>query len=166
MDRFIVHSNTAFEASNNFFLGDFFDTLRPSYQPPSAYVLSHRLLDAEKARVQLVEMGYLKASNFFTLLFDGWEDRKRRSIYGTVAAQLNMDPIILGLEELTGKRATAQCYLETIQTSMRRMDVGDGKQFIALTTDNPSVMQLFRSEFQKKFYWVLVSKTNIFSNKL
>jgi hypothetical protein len=102
-------------------------------------------------------MARLKACNWFTLLFDRWEDKKRRSIYGSVAAQLNKDPIILGLENLTGKRATANTYLETIQTSMQKMDIADGKQFIALTTDNPSVMQLFCSEFQKKFYWVLVS---------
>jgi hypothetical protein len=127
-------------------------------------VLSHRLLDGEKARVHLTEMARLKACNWFMLLFDRWEDKKRRSIYGSVAAQLNKDPIILGLENLTGKRATANTYLETIQTSMQKMDIGDGKQFIALTTDNPSVMQLFRSEFQKKFYWVLVSNDTLRSD--
>ncbi|KAG1774943.1 hypothetical protein EV702DRAFT_973940 [Suillus placidus] len=34
------------------------------------------------------------------------------------------------------------------------MEIGDGHNIIAATTDNPTVMKAFRWKFQEKFYWV------------
>ncbi|KAG2140571.1 hypothetical protein DEU56DRAFT_734975 [Suillus clintonianus] len=33
------------------------------------------------------------------------------------------------------------------------MEIGDGRNIIAATTDNPTVMKAFRRKFQEKFYW-------------
>ncbi|KAI6130724.1 hypothetical protein EDD16DRAFT_1470093 [Pisolithus croceorrhizus] len=35
------------------------------------------------------------------------------------------------------------------------MEIEDARNFIAVTTDNPTVMQSFCQKFQDKFYWVL-----------
>jgi hypothetical protein len=74
-----------------------------------------------------------------------------------VAAEVGQYPTLLGLDDLTGNRGSADKYLETLVGAMGKMDITDGKNVIALTTDNPKVMQSFRHKFQTSFHWVLVS---------
>jgi len=114
-------------------------------------------MDAEAARVQVEDVAQLKTRKRLTLIFDGWEDKLRRSIYGTVAAERLRPPVVLSLNELKGKRGTAETYLETAKCALKKMDQDDGRNFIALTTDDPTVMQSFRRKFEDSYYWVLVS---------
>lgn len=154
--RFVVHANAAFAIAENWYFRDFLDTLRPSYSAPSRYILSHSIMDGESARVQIEEVDRVKPRKRLTLLIDGWEDKLRRSLYGTVASEVNQYPVVLGLEDMTGHRGSAEKILATSQKAMDAMELGDGHNFIALTTDNPTVMQSFRGRFQFKFPWVLV----------
>ncbi|KAG2742505.1 hypothetical protein P692DRAFT_20879194 [Suillus brevipes Sb2] len=48
--RFIVHANIPFLVAENWFFHNFLDEIRPSYQAPSRYVLSHSIMDSEVAR--------------------------------------------------------------------------------------------------------------------
>jgi hypothetical protein len=154
---FVVHANLAFRATENPFFHEFLNVIRPSYVPPTRYVLSHSIMDGEAARVQLEDHHRLKALPRLTLLFDGWEDKRRRSLYGSVASQIGEDPIVLSLDDLTGKRGSAQTYLETAVAALKRNELENPTNIIALTTDNPTVMQSFRRKFQDQFFWVLVS---------
>ncbi|KAL0056561.1 hypothetical protein AAF712_016835 [Marasmius tenuissimus] len=61
----------------------------------------------------------------------------------------------MGLEDLTGFRGNADKLLETALTSMRNMGVGKAKCFIALVTDNPSVMKSFRKKFEGEYEWII-----------
>ncbi|KAJ7229317.1 ribonuclease H-like domain-containing protein, partial [Mycena haematopus] len=112
-------------------------------------------LDAEAADVFLAEAKRLQSSELLTMLEDGWEDRLRRSIYGCVAAAINISPIIMSLDDLTGERGNADKCLDIAVNSLKLMGDPDGKKFIALTTDNPTTMRAFRRRFQEKFFWVL-----------
>ena len=114
-------------------------------------------MDAEAARAQVEDMTRLKARKRLTLLFDGWEDRLRRSLYGTVAAEHGEPPSVLSLDELTGSRGTAEKYLETTKAALKKMDLDDGRNFVALTTDNPTVMQAYRRLMRNAFFWIIVS---------
>ena len=152
----MVHANIAFAAAENWYFRDFLDELRPSYSAPSRYVLSHTIMNGEAARVQIEEMDRLKPRKRLTLLIDGWEDKLKRSLYGTVASEVNQYPVVLGLEDMTGHRGSAEKVLEVSRKAMNGMGLGDGQNFIALTTDNPTVMQFFRGRFNGKFTWVLV----------
>ncbi|KAJ6591877.1 hypothetical protein B0H10DRAFT_2233193 [Mycena sp. CBHHK59/15] len=77
--RFLIHANVSFRSSENEYLGDFLNDIRPSYNAPSRYELSHTLLDAEAADVFLKDSSRLQKSEMLTLLEDGWEDRLKRS---------------------------------------------------------------------------------------
>ena len=121
-------------------------------------MLSHSILESEVARVQLEDLERLENSRNQTLLYDGWEDGLGRSIYGAVSASVGEYPIILGLDDMTGRRGTAEGYLESIKGAMRKGGIAEGKQVLALTTDNPSVMKSFRRLFQAEFPWVLVQE--------
>lgn len=147
----------SFRSAEDPFLHEWLDVIRPSYTTPSRYVLSHTIMDAEAARIQIEDIARLKATKRLTLLFDGWNDKLRRSLYGSVASQLGEPPIVLSLDNLTGHRGSADKYLETAKGALKKMDLEDGLNFIALTTDDPTVMQSFRRKFQEEFYWVLVS---------
>ncbi len=114
-------------------------------------------MDAEAARVQIKEIDRVKKTKHLTVLFDGWEDKLRRSLYGTVAAKVGEYPTVLSLDELTGHCGSAEKYLETAKKAMKNMEIEDGWNIIALTMDNPTVMQAFRWKFQNIYYWVLVS---------
>ena len=88
------------------------------YKAPSRYVLSGTTLDAEAARVELLEIGMLKSRMNMTLLVDGWEDIAQRSLYGTVVAEVRESPVVLGLSDLTGKRATADAIVAVCEENI------------------------------------------------
>jgi hypothetical protein len=77
------------------------------------------------------------------ILWDGWEDKQWHSIYGCVSAQLNQSPIVLGLDDMSRNHGTANGYMESIKKCLKIMKLDNGKGIIALTTNNPSVMQAF-----------------------
>ncbi|KAJ6540757.1 ribonuclease H-like domain-containing protein [Mycena capillaripes] len=110
----------------------------------------------QAADVFLREVDRLQNSKLLTLLEDGWEDMLKRSIYGVVAAGIDSFPIIMSLDDLTGERGNAAKCLDIAVNSLQLMGVPDARNFIALTTDNPTTMKAFRREFQKKFFWVLI----------
>ncbi|KAJ7733867.1 hypothetical protein DFH07DRAFT_780507 [Mycena maculata] len=155
--RFIVHINSAFLAHNPYLLA-WIKAIRPTYDPPLRYVLSGKLLQAENSRVHLEEVQRLRGTKRITLLFDAWEDMLRRSLYGTVGAGVDAYPSLISLDDMTGNHGSADQYMSTITGALEKMDIGDAKNIIALTTDNPNVMQSFRRKFQAKFPWVLLSK--------
>jgi hypothetical protein len=156
MLSFIVHANIAFSASENWYFREFLNELRPSYESPSRFVLSHSIMDSEAARVQLEELHRLSKRSRLTLLYDGWDDRIGRSLYGAVASEVNQYPVVLSLDDMTGHRGSADMLLKTSQKALKNMDMDDGRKLIALTTDNPTVMQAYRRKFQASYYWILV----------
>lgn len=155
--RFIVHANIPLSAAENWYFRSFMDEIRPSYNVPSRYVLTHSIMDAELCRVQIEEIARLKERKRLTFLIDGWEDKLKRSLYGSLAAEVNKYPVVLNLGDMTGCRGSATGLMETAERALKTMEVEDGENFIAITTDNPTVMQAFRRRFREKFYWVLVS---------
>ncbi|KAJ7789250.1 hypothetical protein B0H14DRAFT_2627411 [Mycena olivaceomarginata] len=59
------------------------------------------------------------------------------------------------LDDLTGERGNAVKCLDIAVNSLGHMGDPSARNFIALTTDNPAIMQSFRRLFQAKFFWVL-----------
>ncbi|CAK5283387.1 unnamed protein product [Mycena citricolor] len=153
--RFVVHSNSAFRISENPYLKEWINTLRPSYEIPSRYVLSNRLMQAEVSRVKLEEIARVQAQTRQTILFDGWEDKMRRSLYGTVSAGMGEFPTVLALTDMSGNRGSADNYVTTVKDALANMEIADAKNMIALTTDNPTVMRSFRTKFQLSYPWIL-----------
>jgi hypothetical protein len=141
--RYLVHSNTSFRSSDNYFLHSFLNTIHPSYDLPSASVCSHTLLDAEALHIYVEELKHVKASKYQTMLYDRWEDKQRRSIYECVTVEPNTSPVILGLDDMTGTRGTADGYLKLTRKYLKWMDITDGQNIIVLTTNNPTVRQAF-----------------------
>ncbi|KAG1807686.1 uncharacterized protein BJ212DRAFT_1303393 [Suillus subaureus] len=153
--QFFIHANIPFYAGGDFYFHQFLNEIWPSYTTPTRYVLSHSLLNSEAARVKLEEVDRLKGRRLLTLLLDGWEDKLRRSLYGSLAAEVKQHPIILALEDMMGVRGTVDNLMAMLEKAMKAMEIGDGKKIVAATTNNPTVMQSFRQKFQTKFYWVL-----------
>ena len=156
LTRFIVHMNLPFQLSKNWYFQDFLCDLHPLYTSPSRYVISHSIMDSKAARVCLEELDCVKKSKKLTYLIDGWEDLLKQSIYRSVAAEVGKYPTMLSLEDMTGNQAMAEGIMDAAEKAMQEMDLLDGKHFIAVTTDNPTVMQAFQRKFQSKYFWVLV----------
>lgn len=153
-----MHGNLPFLSSSNWYFTDFVHELCPSYSPSSPYVLSHTILDSEHTQVHLEDMERLSSRHRLTLLLDGWEDLLRWSLYGSVAAEVNQPPIVLSLDDLTGKQGNFDTLLGVTQGAFDRMQL-DPKKFVACTTDNPTTMCAYRQRLQKKFPWLLVCIT-------
>jgi hypothetical protein len=113
-------------------------------------------MDAEAARVQLKDLKYLETRSKLMLLIDEWEDVLRRSLYGFVVAEVKEQPVVLTLEDFTGERATAEGLKIASVKALEEMDLKDAKKLIAVTTDNPTVMVLYRKKMVSKFHWLLV----------
>lgn len=131
--------------------------MRPMYKPPSRYVLRHTILDAESARIQILEEEGLKTRQYMTLLCDGWDDAAGRSVYATLAVEVKKPPIILGLEDMTGQRTNANAILEVNEKNLKHMGV-DVLQIAGLCTDNPSTMLAMRREWEHKYPKTIVSQ--------
>ena len=77
-------------------------------------------------------------------------------MYGTIAAEVQQFPVVLSLANLTGHCASLDKIFEVAVQALQTMELEDGQNFVALTTDNPTVMQAFRKKFQDKYYWIIV----------
>jgi len=93
--RFIVHANIPFIAAKDDFFLEFAEHLRPSYNPPSPYTLTHTVMAGEESRVYLFELDRLKSKRNLTIMVDGWDDRLWRSVYGVLATQRGDFPSVL-----------------------------------------------------------------------
>jgi hypothetical protein len=62
-------------------------------------------------------------------------------LYSTIAAQVGKYPTNLSLDHLTGHHRSADKYLEMTKMALRNMEIEDIQNIIALTMDNPTVMQ-------------------------
>lgn len=133
----------AFRVAENVCLSAWLGKIRPSYALPSCYVFSHTIMNAEAAQAHVEEVDRMKSRKWLTLLFDGWEDKLQCSLYGTVVAELGTPLTVLSLDELTGLRGMAETYLATIKGALKKMNMEDAENVIALTTDNPNVMRAF-----------------------
>lgn len=156
LTRFLVNKRISFRSADDPFLLQWIAVLRSTYDVPSAFRITQTLLPAEKERVEEHEKKKLKTRKRITLLIDGWEDCQRRSIYGTMAAQRGETPVLLELEDMTGRRADANNSMEVLEKGMRTMEL-DIEQTLALVTDNPTVMRKFRRDWEIKYPFVLVS---------
>ncbi|KAF9243739.1 ribonuclease H-like domain-containing protein [Melanogaster broomeanus] len=109
--------------------------------------IANSLLLSEAVRVQQEEINRLKGRKKLTLLLDGWEDLLKRSLYGSVAVEVNQHPVVLSLDDMAGNRGNADNLVSVTQKAMNKMEIGDGKNIIAVTTDNLTVMQAYRISF-------------------
>jgi len=121
------------------------------------------LLPEEEARVTLIEAERLRMMKYLTMMIDGWDDRVRRSIYGSLVSQLGERPIILGLADLTGERSTANKIVEISDESLKNKSVKP-TDVIAIVTDNPTTMKAVCRKWTEKYPWVLVRTDLVESN--
>ena len=82
------------------------------------FTLVQNLLPAEAARVGIEDLQRVKSLNLLTIMVDGWEDALKRSIYATVAAKLDTRPIILGLDDMSGERASVDNIKALVQSQV------------------------------------------------
>ena len=66
-------------------------------------------------------------------------------------------PVVLGVEELTGIRATADNLCDVATKALAKKSI-DPKAIIAVCTDNPTLMVAFRRKWTNTYPWILVSK--------
>jgi len=114
-----------------------------------------RYLPAEEQHAILEDLERLKGRNNMTFLLDGWDDAMWRSIYGSILAEVAVHPIVLGLQEMTGRRATAENLVEVSDGSLQRKGVNP-TAVIAVCTDNPMTMRAFHCISTQKYPWILV----------
>ena len=98
--------------------------------------------------MRLINMDEMKERTGMTLLCDGWEDAAGRSIYATVLAEVGQPPIVIGLTDMSGERATAKKIVEVVTMNLEKMGV-DPKKISAFCTDNPSVMVAVRRQWEQ-----------------
>ncbi|KAF8580655.1 hypothetical protein K439DRAFT_1415198 [Ramaria rubella] len=86
-------------------------------------------------------------------MVDGWEDVQRRSLYGTLAAEVGKPSTVLSLEDVTGQHGDAKKMGEVVGGGMVKMELVP-RQHVGLVTDNPMVMKAFRRFWVSKYPWV------------
>lgn len=113
-----------------------------------------RLLPGEEAKAFAADVKRLEGRNNLTYLMDGWDDSQRRSVYGCMVAEVGEFPVVLGVEELTGIRATADNLCDVATKALAKKSV-EPKSIIAVCTDNPTPMVAFRRKWKNEYPWIL-----------
>ncbi|RPD67877.1 hypothetical protein L226DRAFT_548734 [Lentinus tigrinus ALCF2SS1-7] len=147
------------EGCDNRLLQHLADTKQCPQVPLTVLVQAYNCITGkgpEYVRVIKEDKTRLKELRLLMLLFDGWEDALKRSIYGTIAAKVNHHPIPLSLDDITRQRGNADTLVETTEKALRSMELQDMRNFAAVTTDNPTTMRKYRRLLQKKYPWLLL----------
>jgi hypothetical protein len=74
-----------------------------------------------------------------------------------MAQQRSRAGVLLNIEDSTGRRVDAHELLHIQERSLESMDIEDMNGFVAIVTDNPSVMRKYRRLAAKKWPRILVS---------
>jgi len=114
-----------------------------------------RFLNAELMHVYDEDLKRLGGWKNLTYIVDGWEDLQQWSIYGSMISEVSQFPVVLGLEELTGKRATANQLVELSDRALLKKEVKP-EFLVAVCTDNPTTMRAFRRKWSDIYPWLLV----------
>jgi len=61
-------------------------------------------------------------------------------LYDTVASEVAQYPVMLCLKDMTRHQGSVDKFLEASERAMKRMEIEDSQNFIALTTDNTTTM--------------------------
>lgn len=155
-NRFLIHANVSFNSIENEYFRALLYALRPMYKTPSRYVICHTVMDSEAARIQILEEDNLSKRTNMTLLCDGWDDAAGRSVYATLAVEVNKPPVLLGLVDMTGQRTNVEAIIELNERNLASMNVNP-LQMAGLCTDNPSTMIAMRREWERKYPRTIVS---------
>jgi len=81
----VFSNGWSFNSVENPVLKMFFERIRPSWKPPSAYQLSHKLLDSIGKGVESKSSGALSRACNITLMLDGWTDVTNTSLVNIAA---------------------------------------------------------------------------------
>ncbi|EIN03308.1 hypothetical protein PUNSTDRAFT_31961, partial [Punctularia strigosozonata HHB-11173 SS5] len=106
-----------------------------------------KYLPGEESRVLDSDIRRLATRKNLTYIIDGWEDRLGRSVYGSIVSEVGHHPVILGLEDMTGRRANADAMRDVSQVSLTKKSV-DISQILCVCTDNPTTMRAFRRKWE------------------
>ncbi|KAJ7214045.1 ribonuclease H-like domain-containing protein [Mycena pura] len=90
-----------------------------------------------------------------TYIVDGWEDELRRSLYGSAVARVGEPSIIMGLQDLTGHRGSAEKILDASEVALSEMCIENASCLLAAVTDDPNVMKAFRRLFEQRYPWII-----------
>ena len=118
-------------------------------------MLTRRILEAEAARIQLIDEEAMKSRTRLTMLCDGWEDAAGRSIYATVVIEVGSIPVVLGLADLAGQRADTGRMVQVNEENLTGLGI-DPKQIAGMCTDSPTTMVAARREWEKKYPHTIV----------
>ncbi|KAJ7213113.1 hypothetical protein GGX14DRAFT_564153 [Mycena pura] len=61
----------------------------------------------------------------------------------------------MGLQDVTGKRGSADKLLEGAETAITEMGIEDASHLLAIVTDNPNIMKVFHKNFVKLYPWII-----------
>jgi len=136
----VFTNNWSFNAVENPFLKEFFKAIRPGWQPPSAYQLSHGLLDETYSGVSKEIKETMAKATSFTLQLDGWSDVNSASLINV--AVYAGQPIFLQSIDPGIQRHDANFIKDTVLGVIdAQIEAGvSADKFRAVVTDQPTVM--------------------------
>ena len=134
--RAIFASGTPLTITENKYWKSLFAKMRPAYVPPSRYVLTGRLLDAEHARLHAAVSEKVASADTLALMCDGWSNCRNESIVNFVVT--TPEPVFYKSIATEKNRHTGK-YMAEVMTSVL-VEIGPDR-FLGVVTDNASNMK-------------------------
>lgn len=123
-----------------------FAKMRPAYVPPSRYVVTSRLLDAEHARLHDKVSEKVASADTLALTCDGWSNCRNESIVNFVVT--TPEPLFYKSMSTETNRHTGKYMAEVMRSVLD--EIGPDR-FLGVVTDNASNMKKAWEELKKLY---------------
>ncbi|PTQ44914.1 hypothetical protein MARPO_0017s0031 [Marchantia polymorpha] len=139
--------NLPFSVIEDPFFRLFVENLSATYNPPSADMISNRILTASFAKHLEAKLEKHAKIRDLTICLDGWTDGSGSSIYGFMALWQEIEHV-LEVNDLFAQRHNAN-FLKQEFLEVLKLNGINTSSVIACVTDNPSVMVKMRNNLKK-----------------
>ncbi|BBN12301.1 hypothetical protein MPTK1_5g18930 [Marchantia polymorpha subsp. ruderalis] len=147
--KWLINKNLPFFVIDDTFFRLFVENLSATYNPPSADMISNRILTASFAKHLEAKLKKHAKIRDLTICLDGWTDGFGYFIYGFMALWQEIEHV-LEINDLSAQRHNADFRKQELVEVLKLNGINTSS-VIACVTDNPSVMVKMRNDLKADF---------------
>lgn len=144
--KWLINKNLPFFVIDDTFFRLFVENLSATYNPPSADMISNRILTASFAKHLEAKLKKHAKIRDLTICLDGWTDGFGYFIYGFMALWQEIEHV-LEINDLSAQRHNADFRKQELVEVLKLNGINTSS-VIACVTDNPSVMVKMRNDLK------------------
>lgn len=145
----IYSSGVPFAIVDNSYWKDFFKKLRPCYDLPSRFKLSHGLLETEYKEIKATVQNTVRSAQSVGVQCDGWSNIRNQAIFNFIVT--TPSPILYKTMCTEAERHTGEYIAQEINTVLE--EIGPAK-VIGIISDSAAAMEKAKKIIHEKYPYI------------